>query len=72
MYANDKLVDAAEATMAEVGKLGGDGGVIGVDRTGKVVFAFNSGGMFRAFAHAGGSSGVFMFGEEGGGKKVEY
>lgn len=72
MYANEKLVDAADATMGEVGKLGGDGGVIGVDRAGKVVFAFNSGGMFRAFAHSGGNSGVFMFGEEGGGKKVEY
>jgi len=71
-YGNEKLVDAADATLKDVGELGGDGGVIAIDRSGKVVFAFNSGGMFRAFAHSEGASGVYMFGEEGGGKKVEY
>ncbi|HUX97135.1 MAG TPA: isoaspartyl peptidase/L-asparaginase [Bacteroidales bacterium] len=52
---NDKLV-----------KAGGSGGVICVDKSGKVSMPFNSKGMFRGFATADGEEGVFIFKEEGG------
>jgi len=54
LVVNDKLV-----------KAGGSGGVIGVDRKGNIAMSFNSAGMFRAFARAGGSSGVYIYKEEG-------
>lgn len=65
-YANESVLDAAHRTIhEEMGNLGGDGGVIAVDCDGRIAFAFNSKGMFRAFAHSDGASGVYMFGEEG-------
>jgi isoaspartyl peptidase/L-asparaginase-like protein (Ntn-hydrolase superfamily) len=41
---------AADAMLARVARLGGDGGVIAVTRSGEVVFAWNSPGMKRAAA----------------------
>jgi beta-aspartyl-peptidase (threonine type) len=51
---HDKLVRA-----------GGSGGVIGVDRNGNIVMPFNSTGMFRGFATAGGKEAVYVFRDEG-------
>ena len=45
-------------------KAGGEGGVIGVDHRGNITMTFNTTGMFRAFATAGGGEGVFIFGNE--------
>lgn len=49
-YLKAPLQVAADGLIADVGKLGGDGGVIAVDRRGAVAFAFNSAGMKRAAA----------------------
>lgn len=48
------LRQATEAAVAEVGALGGDGGVIAVDRRGNVAMPYNSQGMKRAVLHADG------------------
>jgi len=46
-YRGDSLAAAARAALANVKKLGGDGGLIAVDRRGNVVTPFNSEGMHR-------------------------
>lgn len=45
--AGDGLDAAAEAVMAALGAIGGEGGFVAVDRTGRVAMPFNSGGMYR-------------------------
>jgi L-asparaginase/beta-aspartyl-peptidase (threonine type) len=47
-YRGDKLERAAAAALRNVKRLGGDGGVIAVDRRGNVSMLFNSEGMYRA------------------------
>ncbi|ESQ86782.1 asparaginase [Asticcacaulis sp. AC460] len=45
---NDEgIQSAADATIAEIGKIGGDGGLISMDKDGKVAFALNVSGMYR-------------------------
>ena len=44
--------EAADHAIAEVGELGGTGGVIVVTPRGEAVFAFNSPGMYRGMASA--------------------
>lgn len=48
--AGDRLDAAADALLARVAALGGDGGVIAVNRHGRIAMRFNSGGMKRAAA----------------------
>jgi beta-aspartyl-peptidase (threonine type) len=40
---------AADATIADIGSLGGDGGLIALDARGRVAFAMNTSGMYRGF-----------------------
>ena len=46
-YRRESLAAAARAALANVKKLGGDGGLIAVDRRGNVAMPFNSEGMHR-------------------------
>ena len=48
------LAEAADAALAEVATLGGDGGLIAVDAAGRVAMPFRSSGMKRAVLHADG------------------
>ena len=52
---------AAEAVIAEVGALGGDGGVIVAEPGGDTVFAFNTPGMYRGRADSEGAREVAIF-----------
>jgi beta-aspartyl-peptidase (threonine type) len=63
-YRGTPLAEAAAATMAKVGKLGGDGGVICLDRQGNIALPFNSAGMYRAYRLSDGRTGVAMYAEE--------
>jgi beta-aspartyl-peptidase (threonine type) len=54
---------AADAVMAEVGELGGTGGVIFVSRSGEAGWSFNSSGMYRGRASAAGTE-VAIYGDE--------
>ena len=47
-YRGVSLAAAAAAALANVAKLGGDGGLVAVDRRGNVAMPFNSEGMYRA------------------------
>lgn len=54
---------AADAVIAEVGALGGDGGVIVAAADGSTAFAFNTPGMYRARADSSGLREVAIFRE---------
>lgn len=41
------IATAADATIGEVGEIGGDGGLIAMDGNGRIAFAMNSDGMYR-------------------------
>jgi len=47
-YRGDSLAAAAGAALRNVAKLGGDGGLVALDRRGNVAMPFNSEGMYRA------------------------
>jgi L-asparaginase / beta-aspartyl-peptidase len=47
-YRGDSLAAAAGAALRSVAKLGGDGGLVALDRRGNVAMPFNSEGMYRA------------------------
>lgn len=55
---------AADATMAEVGRMGGDGGVIALDRRGRTAFAMNSPGMYRGRVSEGGEPQTAIYADE--------
>jgi len=55
---------AADAAIAEVGALGGDGGVIVAGANGSTAFALNTAGMYRARADSAGLREVKIFGDE--------
>jgi L-asparaginase / beta-aspartyl-peptidase len=54
--------DAANAVLDQIGALGGDGGIIALDRQGNRADGFNSDGMKRAWLTTDGDIGVEVFG----------
>jgi beta-aspartyl-peptidase (threonine type) len=48
LYGGATLASASSSALASVRRLGGDGGLIAVDRRGNVAMPFNSEGMYRA------------------------
>ncbi|MEP5938026.1 MAG: isoaspartyl peptidase/L-asparaginase [Erythrobacter sp.] len=56
--------DVADAVMAEVADLGGDGGVILVTPDGHAIFSFNTSGMYRGRATSAGMNEVAIFADE--------
>ena len=56
---------AADAVIADVGGLGGTGGVIVVTPKGDTVFSFNTPGMYRGIASAAGRE-VAIYADESG------
>lgn len=63
-YRGTPLAEAAAATLAKVGALGGDGGVICLDRQGRIALPFNSQGMYRAYRLSDGRTAVALYAEE--------
>jgi isoaspartyl peptidase/L-asparaginase-like protein (Ntn-hydrolase superfamily) len=56
------LADAGRSVIDEIGALGGDGGLIALDRDGVIAAPFNSQGMKRAWLTPEGEIGVEVFG----------
>ena len=56
------LTEAAQAVIGQIGDLGGDGGLIALDRDGAIAHPFNSQGMKRAWLTPAGEIGVEVFG----------
>jgi beta-aspartyl-peptidase (threonine type) len=63
-YRGTPLREAAAATIAKVGKLGGDGGVIALDAQGNIALEFNSPGMYRAARLSNRPAFVAIYGDE--------
>ena len=64
-YKGLSLKEASELVVNEkLVKAGGSGGVICIDKSGNVSMPFNSTGMFRGFATAGGKEGIFIYKDE--------
>jgi beta-aspartyl-peptidase (threonine type) len=61
-YGRESLSAAARKVLGTVARLGGDGGLIAVDRRGRIVMPFNSQGMYRAAMDATGRRTVAIFG----------
>jgi beta-aspartyl-peptidase (threonine type) len=60
--AGQTLGEAGQAVIEEIGGLGGDGGLIALDRDGNIAAPFNSQGMKRAWLTPNGEIGVEVFG----------
>ena len=60
-YGNVSISAAARAALKNVAALGGDGGLIAVDRRGNLAMPFNSEGMFRACIDRRGKRTVAIF-----------
>lgn len=56
------LAEATSAVIAEIGSMGGDGGLIALDASGRIAHPFNSQGMKRAWLTTEGWIGVEIFG----------
>jgi L-asparaginase / beta-aspartyl-peptidase len=63
-YAGRDIHAASAATLGKVAQLGGDGGVIVLDRAGNVAMDFNSSGMYRGAKIAGRPEVIAIFGDE--------
>ncbi len=63
-YLGRSVREAAATTIAKVGKLGGDGGVIALDAKGNIAMEFNSPGMYRAAKISGLPETVAIYGDE--------
>ncbi|MFY7719010.1 MAG: isoaspartyl peptidase/L-asparaginase family protein [Brevundimonas sp.] len=60
--AGQTLAEAGRAVIEEIGNMGGDGGLIALDRDGNITAPFNSQGMKRAWLTPDGEIGVEVFG----------
>ena len=63
-YQGKEVRAAAVATLAKVAQLGGDGGVICLDRQGRLAMEFNTPGMYRAHRLSGQPEVVAIYSDE--------
>jgi len=59
--AGQSLAEATRAVIDEIGAMGGDGGLIALDRHGNIAAPYNSQGMKRAWLNPAGEIGVEVF-----------
>jgi L-asparaginase / beta-aspartyl-peptidase len=60
-YKNTTVKEAAQAAIDEVGRLGGTGGLIAIDKDGNVAMPFNTSGMYRGVIGADGKMSVEIY-----------
>lgn len=53
--------EAAKQVIDEIGKMGGDGGIIGLDKSGKIAMEFNTSGMYRGTVDENGKISVYIY-----------
>ena len=61
LHRAETLPQAARAALREVARVGGDGGLIAIDRRGNIAMPFNSEGMFRACVRPDGKRLVAIY-----------
>ena len=66
-YAGASLQDAADSViLKKLPALGGDGGVIALDRKGNISMPFNTEGMYRGYIRAKGEAKTFLYKDDSG------
>lgn len=60
-YKKMSVADASKAVLDKVGKMGGDGGLIAMDKQGHVAMPFNTEGMYRGTVTADGKIEVLIY-----------
>src|SRR5690606_28162609 len=60
-YQNKNIETAAEEVIHEIGEMGGDGGLIALDKDGNVAMPFNTAGMYRGTVTNKGEIEVLIF-----------
>ena len=50
-----------EVIHKKIGEIGGDGGMIGIDKNSNVVMDFNTPGMYRAFVNKDGEKEILLY-----------
>jgi len=63
-YKGQSIVDSARETIDELGRIGGDGGLIAVDAMGTVTLPFNSEGMYRGYITEASDINIATYGTE--------
>ena len=58
---NLSVAEAAKQVIEEIGKMGGDGGIIGLDKTGAAAMEFNTSGMYRGTVDENGKISVYIY-----------
>jgi beta-aspartyl-peptidase (threonine type) len=56
--------EAADDTIADIGSIGGDGGLIVMDGSGRIAFAMNVSGMYRAWVTSSMAAGTAIYSNE--------
>jgi beta-aspartyl-peptidase (threonine type) len=62
----ESVQSAATATIANIGDIGGDGGVIAIDGAGRIAFAMNSSGMYRGWVTSDSATVTAIYSNEPG------
>ncbi len=60
-YLGLPVLKAAENTIEEIGDLGGDGGIIALDKNGNIAMPFNTEGMYRGAITEGGKIEIYIY-----------
>lgn len=58
---NLSVQNAAKQVIDEIGKMGGDGGIIGLDKSGNVAMEFNTSGMYRGTVDENGKISIYIY-----------
>ena len=56
--------EAADATIADIASIGGDGGLIVMDGSGRIAFAMNTSGMYRGWISSSVPAGTAIYSTE--------
>jgi len=60
-YKNPSITEACKEEINKLTRLGGTGGVIGIDKNGNIAMEFNTSGMYRGFIKSNGKREVAIF-----------
>lgn len=60
-YQNKDIVTAGQETVEEIEKLGGDGGLIALDKDGNIAMPFNTSGMYRGAVTENGEIEIYIY-----------
>lgn len=65
-WRGEAVQGAADSTIADIGSIGGDGGLIAIDGAGHIAFSMNTSGMYRGWVTSGTAAGTAIYSNEKG------